>query len=83
MEIWDLSLRLIVGFRVGKLGNYMFVHSRNKGKLSEGHVNDNDVHSSDKVCSSAHNYVCVVNDSVARTAYLIIIIIIIIYNTYI
>ena len=31
-----------------------FAHSRNKSKLHEGHVNDNDVHSNDKVCSSAH-----------------------------
>ena len=56
------------GFRVGKLGK--FAHSCNKGKLSEDHVNDNDVHSSDKVCSSAHNYCgCLVDGSVTRTAY--------------
>ena len=36
-----------------------FAHSCNKGKLREGHVNDNDAHSSDKVCSSAHTcWVC-------------------------
>ena len=56
------------GFRVDKLGK--FAQSRNKleGKLREGQVNDNDVHSSDKVCSSTHNYGCVVNGSVVRTA---------------
>ena len=46
-----------------------FAHSHNRGGLSEGHVNDNCVHSSDKVCSSAHNCGCVVDGSVARTAY--------------
>ena len=30
-----------------------------KGKLREGHVNDNDVHSSDNVCSSACPYLWV------------------------
>ena len=43
--------RYLSGAVLGK-----FAHSGNKGKLSEGHVNDNDVHSSDKMCSSAHNY---------------------------
>ena len=38
-------------FRVGKLD--MIAHSHSKGKLHEGH--DNDVHSSNNVCSSAHN----------------------------
>ena len=40
-----------MGFRVGKLGNYMFAHSRNKG-------NDNDVHSSDKVCVAPPIIMC-------------------------
>ena len=52
-----------------KLGK--FAYSCNKGKLREGHVNDIAVHSSAEICSSAHNnyYGCVVDSSVARTAY--------------
>ena len=44
-----------MGFRVGKLGKFaQSCNKYNKSKLSEGHVDD--VHFSDKVCSSAHNY---------------------------
>ena len=46
-----------------------FAYSCKKFKLREGHVNDNAVHSSDRIWSSAHNYGCMVVSSVARTAY--------------
>ena len=56
---------VIGGFRVGK-----FAHMHNKGMLREGHVNnDNDIHSSDNVCSSAHICGCVIDGIVARTAH--------------
>ena len=49
LGIWGLSLVLGGSGLVTKLGK--FAHSCNKGKLREGHVNDNDAHSSDKVLS--------------------------------
>ena len=42
-------------------------NSCNKSKLCDGH--DNDVHSSDNLCSSAHTCGCVVDCSVARITY--------------
>ena len=56
----------VVGFRDGNLGK--FAHSLNKGKLRDGHFNDDDINSRDNVCSSTHTCGCVVDGSVARTA---------------
>ena len=66
-EIWSLSLGLGGSVLVSWVAK--FAHSHNKGKLREGHVNYNDMHSNDVVCSSAHTCWCVVDGSVARTAY--------------
>ena len=55
------------GFRVGKLCK--FAHLCNKVELHEGHVNDNYVHSNDNVLTSARTCGCVVDGTVARTAY--------------